>query len=85
MKIYTVGRPLSCNVVFCFLSDAPVSNRASQYLQYQPNVRWNMSKTLYKISRPCGRPTVYSVVQVSIVKGCVNRNLELAQILTTFI
>ena len=45
---YTVGRPLIRNVLFCFLPEVLVNNWSVQQLQYQPNGRWNMSKTLNK-------------------------------------
>ena len=49
---------LSRDVLFFFLSEDQVTNWAAQYLQYQPNGRWNMSKLFSKISRLRGRPTV---------------------------
>ena len=54
--LYPVGRPLSRQVLFCFLSEVLVTNRAAQQLQYQPNVLWEMSKSLYKILRLSGCP-----------------------------
>ena len=36
---YTLGRPLSCDVLFLFLLEVPVTNRVAQKLQYQPHGR----------------------------------------------
>ena len=44
-----------------FLLEVSVTNWATQYLQYQPNGRWNMSKMLNKISRLSGRHIVYKM------------------------
>lgn len=55
---YTVWRPLSRDVLFWFRSEVPLTHLAAQYLQYQPNGRWNMSNMLYKISRPSRHHTL---------------------------
>ena len=57
--MYTVWHPLSRDVLFCYLSEVPVTNWAAQWLQYQLNGRWNMTKMLSKISQLNGSPTVY--------------------------
>ena len=62
----TVLHPLCRDVLlFCFLSDFPVTSCAVKYLQYQPNGRWNISKMLYKTSRLRGRNTLYCVFQIN--------------------
>ena len=48
VELYTPGRPLSCDVLFCFLSEVPVTNWAAQYLQFQPNGRSEHVKTAAK-------------------------------------
>ena len=40
------GVQLSRDVLFCFILEVSVTNRAAQCLQHQPNGRWNMSKIL---------------------------------------
>ena len=61
--MYTVGRPLSRNVLFRFLLEVHFGfrkyNWAAQSLQYEPNSRWNMPNMLFKISCLSGRHTVY--------------------------
>ena len=39
VKLYTLGRPLSCDVLFCSLSEVPFTNLSEQWLAYQPNRR----------------------------------------------
>ena len=51
--------PLSRNVLFCLWWEVLVTNWAAQYLQYQSNGWWNMSKLLYKISWLRGWRTLY--------------------------
>ena len=58
---YTVGRPLSRDVLLCFLSEVLVTNWEAQELQYQPSGQWKMSKMIYIIMSEWTR-TPHSVV-----------------------